>query len=42
MTGRFTKLLGYSIVAVFVLMGVGRSNGLALGAQIRNTLATAI
>ncbi len=36
MTGRFTKLLGYSIVAVLVLLGVGPSNGLALGAQIQD------
>jgi hypothetical protein len=35
MTGRFTKLLGYSIVAVLVLTGVGPSNGSALSAQIQ-------
>jgi hypothetical protein len=36
MTGRFRKLLRYSIVAVLVFMGVRPSNGLALGAQIQD------
>jgi hypothetical protein len=38
MIGRFTKVIGYSIVVFLVLMSIGPWNGLALGAQIQDHL----